>query len=282
MTWICGNCGASNSEEAEQCGRCGAARASASLVAAVATPPGSAEIAPPANGAGYPGAALPAAVLAPPDAALAPPDAALAAAPPPDAALADAGAGRNGGSEPPGEVEPEPGTATAAAAEQPEAPDHPIDAYWTVTPPASPEPPPVDALPSSIAARPHTAPLGQSGDLGTAPLTRAPETVPQGYSAADAPTQILSFDLARLHPLPVGALLDGRYMVKAQVQMLAGRNLYRAEALSQQRCPSCGFLVGREATTCPRCETPLTGDPPCRPISWPRGWSRKTWCASQG
>jgi protein phosphatase len=245
MTWICGNCGAINSDEAEQCARCGAARDSAARVTAVATPP--ADIAPTSNGANPPEPAQPAGADQPPVRSAGP----------------DGGGPGNALPEPPGEIEPEPGTATAAAAEQAAPPAHPTEAYWTASPGAEPSPAFVpESLASGIAPRPHTAPLGQSGDLGTAPLTRAPETVPQGYSAADAPTQILPFDPTRLHPLPVGALLDGRYMVKAQVQMLAGRNLYRAEALSQQRCPSCGFLVGRDVTTCPRCETPLTGDPP--------------------
>ena len=153
--------------------------------------------------------------------------------------------------------------------------------------PAAPEAVPVSAVPTAttspegepalaavedpapearlgLAARPlTTAPL-EEATLGTAPLVRKPDPVPAGHTAATAPTQILAFDLNQLHPLPVGALVDERYIIKAQAQALAGRNLYRAEARDQQRCPSCGFLARHEATTCPRCESALTGQPPLR------------------
>jgi protein phosphatase len=242
MTWICGNCGTSNTEDAAHCARCGAARGVAASVAAETIPPEPQEDAVPTNGLSHPAEGLPAATVP------------LANAEP-----AEDGAG-NRMSMPPGEREPEPGTATAAAAEQPPVPVPPPDPYWTTEPPPAPEPP--GEVLNGIAGRLRTAPLGQSGDLGTAPLTRAPEMVPPGYTAADAPTEILAFDPTRLHPLPVGALLAGRYKIKAQVQMLAGRNLYRAEALGQQRCPSCGYLADRAAITCPRCETPLIGQSP--------------------
>lgn len=232
--WTCGNCGTVNTEEADHCVRCGAARSGAPAVAAVATSPPAGEAVSPTNGAGLLADELPS------------PAALGSAAPDGDVAPAPAGP------VPPGELEPETGTATAAATEQANTLVQLPESYWT--PPMAP--------PGGIAPRARTAPLGQSGDLGTAPLTRAPEAVPQGYSAADAPTQILPFDLTRLYPLPVGALLAGRYKVKAQVQTLAGRNLYRAEALGQQRCPSCGYLTDRAASTCPRCATPLTGQPP--------------------
>jgi serine/threonine protein phosphatase PrpC len=139
-----------------------------------------------------------------------------------------------------------------------------VDPPVTETPEAS-SPPPAPDERLTIAPRPHaTAPLEPEPALGTAPLIRRPDAVPEGYTAATAPTQILPFEADQLHPLPAGALLDGRYIIKGQVQALAGRNLYKAEARDQQRCPSCGFLALRDATTCPRCEEPLTGQPPLR------------------
>ncbi len=242
MTWICGNCGTSNTADADHCVRCGAARGAAASVAAETIPPNPQGSEAPTNGTGRPPEGRPAEAVP------------VATVPP-----GEDGVDRDGVSAPPGALELEPGTATAAAAEPPPVPTPP-EAYWTAEPP--PGPPPPDDVLSGIAPRPRTAPLGQSGDLGTAPLTRAPERVPAGYTTADAPTEILPFDLTRLYPLPVGALLAERYRIKAQVQMLAGRNLYRAEALGQQRCPSCGYLADRAAITCPRCETPLIGQPP--------------------
>ncbi len=262
MTWTCDNCGAINTADAEQCSRCDTARP----VAAVPPPPDPPARVAPANGAGpTPVESVPEAVAV----AVANPAPADDTAPAPLPAPADgtlptpmppaADTTMMAIPAPPGEIEPEPGTATAAATEQPEIAPHLPESYWTPGPAE-------EALAMepvvSITSRIHTAPLGESGDLGTAPLTRAPEAVPPGYTAATAPTQILPFDLTRLHSLPLGALLDMRYKVTGQVQMLAGRNLYRVEAMEQQRCPSCGYLAGREATTCPRCETALINQPP--------------------
>ena len=117
---------------------------------------------------------------------------------------------------------------------------------------------------SGVTSRRHTGVLAETdADLGTAPLGRRPEPVPEGYTVATAPTVLLPFDLTQLHVLPVGAILDHRYVVKTQVQVLAGRNLYRADVLDQH--------VARHAARWPPWTPPvapaadrITGQPPLR------------------
>src|SRR5579859_68925 len=98
--------------------------------------------------------------------------------------------------------------------------------------------------------------------LGTAPLPAKPAPVPEGRTAATTPTEILPFDLATLHPLPEGALLAGRYVIRGLVQQGATVNLYRAQVRGQQRCPTCGAIAPTAADVCARCATPLTGQAP--------------------
>jgi protein phosphatase len=63
---------------------------------------------------------------------------------------------------------------------------------------------------------------------GTMPLVLRPAPVPPGMTAASAPTELVPYDLATLRPLPQGAVLDGRYVVRALVQNNPATNLYRA------------------------------------------------------
>jgi protein phosphatase len=65
-----------------------------------------------------------------------------------------------------------------------------------------------------------------------------------------------------LHPLPDGAILDGRYVVRGLIQHAQNLNLYRAQARGLQRCPNCGALAAQDARVCARCQTALTGAAP--------------------
>jgi protein phosphatase len=96
----------------------------------------------------------------------------------------------------------------------------------------------------------------------TIPLPGAPAPVPAGLTAQDAPTEILPFDLTVLHPLPDGAILAGRYVVRGLIQHAANLNLYRAQARNAQRCPNCGALAAPDAQICARCQAALTGAAP--------------------
>jgi len=118
------------------------------------------------------------------------------------------------------------------------------------------EPARVAASPSGNGAEPDDSPHG------TLPLPLAPEPVPEGMTAATAPTEIVPYDVAILRPLPEGAILDGRYAVRVVVQSGPTVNLYRAHARAGQRCAQCGALAAAEAIFCARCGQALTGQEP--------------------
>ena len=125
------------------------------------------------------------------------------------------------------------------------------------------EPPATSALPARVAGG-HDAgelPVGAE-PLGTAPLPNKPAAVPAGMTAASAPTEILPFDTGVLHPLPDGAVLADRYVVRTVVRQSPTLNLYRVVARNQQRCPTCGAMAALARPTCARCATPLTGQAP--------------------
>src|SRR5262249_40581540 len=135
--------------------------------------------------------------------------------------------------------------------------DEPADA----APPAAEEGP--------IPAVPVAPPRGELAglpaadeNLGTAPLPTKAAPVPEGVTAATAPTEEVPFDTNALHPLPDGAVLDGRYVLRGLIGHNPSLNLYRAVARNQQRCPACGAMAPPDDQTCARCGAALTGQDP--------------------
>jgi PPM family protein phosphatase len=137
-------------------------------------------------------------------------------------------------------------------------------------PPAQPDAPAPVVAPVEAEAPVVPAPVTESGaaeqapEAGgdTIPLPGAPAPVPAGLTPQDAPTEILPFDLSVLHPLPDGAILAGRYVVRGLIQHAPQLNLYRAQARNVQRCPHCGALAAPDAPVCARCQAALTGAAP--------------------
>ncbi|HUS17457.1 MAG TPA: hypothetical protein VM536_20870, partial [Chloroflexia bacterium] len=105
-------------------------------------------------------------------------------------------------------------------------------------------------------------PLVQADQPAPDEMATAPGGDPSGPAAATVATEILEYDLAALQPLPVGALLAGRYVLRGLVQQETGANIYRAQVRGQQRCPTCGAIADRELTACGRCYGTLTGQEP--------------------
>jgi|GEM_PF-175036 len=62
-----------------------------------------------------------------------------------------------------------------------------------------------------------------------------------------------------LTPLPVNAVVDGRYLIQSQLHHSIERNLYRITARRQQLCPQCGRLSSVDAETCEQCGATLAG-----------------------
>ena len=65
-----------------------------------------------------------------------------------------------------------------------------------------------------------------------------------------------------LTPLPVGAVVDGRYIIQSQLHQSADRNLYRVTARQQEWCANCGRLSPSNESACGQCGSPLEGQPP--------------------
>ena len=65
-----------------------------------------------------------------------------------------------------------------------------------------------------------------------------------------------------LTPLPVGAVVDGRYIIQSQLHHSTDRNLYRVTARQQQWCANCGRLSPSTESACGQCGSPLDGQPP--------------------
>ncbi|HEX9987474.1 MAG TPA: protein phosphatase 2C domain-containing protein [Chloroflexia bacterium] len=65
-----------------------------------------------------------------------------------------------------------------------------------------------------------------------------------------------------LTPLPVNAVVDGRYVVQSQLHHSPDRNLYRVTTRRQQRCASCGRPSSADLDTCPQCGAALDGQTP--------------------
>ncbi len=85
---------------------------------------------------------------------------------------------------------------------------------------------------------------------------RPPDVEPQ-----TAPlSQILERE--ELTPLPINAVVDGRYVVQRQLHHGFDRNLYQVTARRQQRCPVCGRLSSVDDEVCGKCGAALEGQPP--------------------
>ncbi|MEO6456936.1 MAG: protein phosphatase 2C domain-containing protein, partial [Chloroflexia bacterium] len=65
-----------------------------------------------------------------------------------------------------------------------------------------------------------------------------------------------------LTPLPVGAVVDSRYIIQSQLHHSTDRNLYRVTARQQQWCANCGRLSPSNDETCGQCGSALEGQSP--------------------
>ncbi len=65
-----------------------------------------------------------------------------------------------------------------------------------------------------------------------------------------------------LEPLPVNAVVGGKYVVQHQLHHSPDRNLYRVTARRQQACETCGRLSPEEALECEFCGAPASGQSP--------------------
>ena len=79
--------------------------------------------------------------------------------------------------------------------------------------------------------------------------------------AVAAQTDVQEAD-EELAPLPVNAVVGGKYIVQHQLHHSPDRNLYRVTARQQQACESCGRLTSDEAQECEYCGSPATGQAP--------------------
>jgi serine/threonine protein phosphatase PrpC len=161
---------------------------------------------------------------------------------------------------PPAEgITPAPDAAPAAESPSAAGPDAaPVEAVQVVLPFAVAEGAPALDVPPAGAGSDEAPDENQ----GTAPLPTKAAEVPAGLTAATAPTEILPFDMSVLHPLPDGAVLDGRYVVRGLIGHNQALNVYRAIARDQQRCPDCGALAPRDLAACARCGAALSGQEP--------------------
>ncbi len=144
--------------------------------------------------------------------------------------------------------------------------------------------PPDDAVaPAEIDTAAQSAEEVPASDEAGAESGEAPsevvDVVPEPVLEAQAPVDVESPDTAvrdepqtapfeetaereELTPLPVNAVIDGRYVVQSQLHHSPDRNLYRVSARHQQRCPACGRLSSADEETCPNCGAALAGQPP--------------------
>jgi serine/threonine protein phosphatase PrpC len=65
-----------------------------------------------------------------------------------------------------------------------------------------------------------------------------------------------------LSPLPVNAVVDGRYVVQHVLHQSPDRNLYKVAPRKQQRCETCGRLSDEGMNHCSACGAALEGQPP--------------------
>lgn len=89
---------------------------------------------------------------------------------------------------------------------------------------------------------------------------QGPQEASQGEAETAPLPQVAEHE--ELVPLPVNAVVDGRYVVQTQLHHSQDRNLYRVVARHQQRCAVCGYLSPVDAENCPRCDAPLAGQAP--------------------
>lgn len=93
------------------------------------------------------------------------------------------------------------------------------------------------------------------------------EIIPDSTSGSDITNETQTTPLSQgqiperedLTPMPVNAVVDGRYIVQSQLHHSMERNLYRITARNQQLCPQCGRLSAVNAETCPQCGSVLSG-----------------------
>lgn len=65
-----------------------------------------------------------------------------------------------------------------------------------------------------------------------------------------------------LSPLPVNAVVGGKYLIQHQLHHSLDRNLYRVTARQQQACEACGRLSPADASECQYCGARTTGQAP--------------------
>ncbi len=244
MPIVCPACAATNAPDSTFCMRCGAPLPQAG--------PEAARVAPAAVEHGAPGGAIgpPVVLTAVPDEAdPAPPAPAPEPTPPrePPTLVIESLAAL------------EPSFPAGEPPAQAETPAEPVTQAETSAEPVTQAETPLPAEPGAQAGGSDQAPLA---GVTTVPLPGVPAPVPAGTTPQDAPTEILPFDLTVLHPLPDGAILDGRYVVRGLIQHAPTLNLYRTQTRGGQRCPNCGALAAPDARICARCQTALTGAAP--------------------
>ncbi len=120
-------------------------------------------------------------------------------------------------------TEPEPSTSEAEPLAAPEPPSSEAEPFATT------EPALLDAPPASPI---EAAYLANSG--GTAPLSaRRPEPVPEGLEWDEAPTVVIApTGPIGVQPLPLGAVLDDKYVLRGTLSHDEEQNVYRAESIA--------------------------------------------------
>ncbi|MBF6614648.1 MAG: protein phosphatase 2C domain-containing protein [Chloroflexi bacterium] len=106
------------------------------------------------------------------------------------------------------------------------------------------------------------APQADSGDMVELPT--GDDAIDALLADAEPQTAPLSAQAEQeeLTPLPINAVVDGRYVVQSQLHHGFDRNLYRVTARRQQRCATCGRLSSSEADVCKHCGAELNDQQP--------------------
>ncbi|MFL5734770.1 MAG: hypothetical protein ACJ78Q_16560, partial [Chloroflexia bacterium] len=71
-----------------------------------------------------------------------------------------------------------------------------------------------------------------------------------------------AIEAEELTPLPVNAVVAGKYVVQSQLHHGVDRNLYRVVPRRQQKCDTCGRLSSVDTTICEHCGAPLANHVP--------------------
>jgi serine/threonine protein phosphatase PrpC len=91
-------------------------------------------------------------------------------------------------------------------------------------------------------------------------ITQEESTAPGSEETADQAAA--SEPDEELSPLPVSAVVAGKYVVQHQLHHSPDRNLYRVAAVAQQACETCGRLSPDGASECDYCGASLGGQAP--------------------